>query len=79
MCLTPPRTGACIQFPWGGCGGNANNFLSLSECEATCSRQAIEVKPDQAVMKAFPIVQVAHFLARDPVEHLVQCCYIKHQ
>jgi len=58
------RTGACIQFPWGGCGGNANNFLSLSECEATCSKQAIEVKPDQAVKKALPIVQVTHFSSK---------------
>jgi hypothetical protein len=31
-----PNTGFCEPFNWGGCGGNANNFLTLAECEAAC-------------------------------------------
>jgi len=28
--------GGCVQFTYGGCGGNANNFKTLSECNAAC-------------------------------------------
>uniref|UniRef100_H3BWP7 Tissue factor pathway inhibitor n=1 Tax=Tetraodon nigroviridis TaxID=99883 RepID=H3BWP7_TETNG len=28
--------GRCEQFEYGGCGGNANNFETLEECEETC-------------------------------------------
>ncbi|XP_037810791.1 male accessory gland serine protease inhibitor-like [Lucilia sericata] len=26
----------CVEFVFGGCGGNANRFHSLQECEAMC-------------------------------------------
>ncbi|XP_013110789.2 male accessory gland serine protease inhibitor-like [Stomoxys calcitrans] len=26
----------CIDFVYGGCGGNANRFWSLAECEQKC-------------------------------------------
>ncbi|XP_029937269.1 tissue factor pathway inhibitor a isoform X2 [Myripristis murdjan] len=29
-------TGRCEQFEYGGCGGNANNFLTLEACEEMC-------------------------------------------
>ena len=29
-------TGICQQFLWSGCGGNFNNFLSQTKCEARC-------------------------------------------
>jgi len=31
-----PHSGGCEQFIYGGCEPNANNFLSLAECEASC-------------------------------------------
>ena len=30
------NTGQCESFVFGGCGGNANNFESLEDCEAAC-------------------------------------------
>ncbi|KAH8357860.1 hypothetical protein KR200_006150 [Drosophila serrata] len=26
----------CVQFTYGGCGGNANNFGTLKSCVETC-------------------------------------------
>lgn len=31
-----PTTGACDTFTWGGCGGNANNFASVKDCQQAC-------------------------------------------
>ncbi|XP_047457388.1 tissue factor pathway inhibitor a isoform X2 [Mugil cephalus] len=30
------NTGSCQHFEYGGCGGNANNFETLEQCEETC-------------------------------------------
>ncbi|MGA1869885.1 MAG: BPTI/Kunitz-type proteinase inhibitor domain-containing protein [bacterium] len=29
-------TGQCEQFVYGGCGGNANNFSTIQECQESC-------------------------------------------
>jgi hypothetical protein len=34
-----PAAGTCTPFVYGGCGGNANNFATLAECEAGCFAQ----------------------------------------
>ena len=30
------KTGVCEPFVYGGCGGNANRFSTLAECQAAC-------------------------------------------
>ncbi|GFU43723.1 kunitz-type serine protease inhibitor textilinin-3, partial [Nephila pilipes] len=30
--------GKCLEFVYGGCGGNGNNFMTLKKCEQTCLR-----------------------------------------
>ena len=30
------RHGECVEFSYGGCGGNENNFETQQACEATC-------------------------------------------
>ena len=29
----------CLQFVYGGCGGNANRFQTVEECEGRCAAQ----------------------------------------
>ncbi len=31
-----PVVGECAEFVYGGCGGNANNFVNKEACEARC-------------------------------------------
>ena len=54
-----PRTGKCIQFPWGGCGGNANNFISASRCRAICSKAKAQANPVPAALQESPLVKVS--------------------
>ncbi|CAB3989200.1 serine ase inhibitor [Paramuricea clavata] len=37
--------GKCIQFIYGGCGGNANRFNTLEDCEKQCDREKTCVRP----------------------------------
>jgi hypothetical protein len=32
------QNGTCLEFVWGGCGGNGNKFPSRSVCERHCNR-----------------------------------------
>ncbi|VDL63073.1 unnamed protein product [Hymenolepis diminuta] len=32
------KSGKCVEFVYGGCGGNLNRFDSKEECESTCAR-----------------------------------------
>ena len=34
-----PATDACEPFSYSGCGGNANNFMSVAQCEAKCVKK----------------------------------------
>ena len=47
-----PASNQCVQFVWGGCGGNENNYQSLAECQAACggtSPTACNVPSDCAI------------------------------
>ncbi|XP_063702759.1 boophilin-H2-like [Culicoides brevitarsis] len=33
-----PSKGTCIEFKFGGCDGNANNFLSFDQCMNACGK-----------------------------------------
>ena len=35
----------CLQFPWGGCGGNLNNFPSRLSCLSTCQPGPAVTRP----------------------------------
>lgn len=34
------ESGQCLEFTWGGCGGNDNRFDTLEACYAACGRDA---------------------------------------
>ncbi|XP_065913510.1 keratin-associated protein 16-1-like [Dysidea avara] len=38
------RTGQCEQFNYGGCGGNANNFLSKRSCQRRCGGRSCPIQ-----------------------------------
>ena len=31
-----PAKGACLEFSYGGCRGNANNFATAADCSRVC-------------------------------------------
>ncbi|CAK8694843.1 thrombin inhibitor hemalin-like [Clavelina lepadiformis] len=39
-------TSQCQIFEYGGCGGNANNFLTLEQCKDKCSDLRLSFNPD---------------------------------
>ncbi|CAD0206702.1 unnamed protein product [Chrysodeixis includens] len=32
-----PKANACVQFVYGGCGGNTNRFATKEYCEQVCA------------------------------------------
>jgi hypothetical protein len=41
-----PQSGNCVQFEYGGCDGNQNNFETLEQCESTCIDSFAELCSD---------------------------------
>ena len=45
--------GECREFIYGGCGGNANNFETLAECQTTCQEpQTCHLQKEPGLCKA---------------------------
>ena len=37
------KTKQCERFIYGGCGGNANRFYTIEECDRTCGKLTIQL------------------------------------
>ena len=58
------ETNSCKIFLYGGCRGNANNFLSLENCLARCQKIPI---PDDNIPRA---------ISDSPGKIFTRCLYI---
>lgn len=47
--MTFPLQNQCVPFEYTGCGGNLNNFQSLSDCISTCGQMGF--------WAAFPVLE----------------------
>ena len=53
------QRGECIEFGWGGCDGNLNNFIDKETCLSSCSVRIIPVDKEGNIIK---LVVLVHFL-----------------
>ncbi|VDN99948.1 unnamed protein product [Rodentolepis nana] len=49
------ESGKCVEFAYGGCGGNENNFESNEACEKYCSTKISNSQPADAIAAHNPI------------------------
>lgn len=54
------RSGDCLEFPWGGCQGNHNNFLTLTQCRAACRVEGKEELITSTTQKPKMEAQIGH-------------------
>ncbi|RCN35664.1 Kunitz/Bovine pancreatic trypsin inhibitor domain protein [Ancylostoma caninum] len=48
------KTGECVRFIYGGCGGNNNNFHTKSACERACMRNRASLRfPEISFLPSF--------------------------
>lgn len=46
-----PALGACFPHTYGGCGGNANNFASLADCQSACPSPSMGACPPNRIAR----------------------------
>ncbi|XP_070604827.1 tissue factor pathway inhibitor 2-like [Erythrolamprus reginae] len=60
-----PELRRCLRFTYGGCGGNANNFMTQRSCERACSPSA-PVRPGSCPRpELFPDKRCGQFCSSD--------------
>ncbi|XP_070587011.1 carboxypeptidase inhibitor SmCI-like isoform X2 [Erythrolamprus reginae] len=60
-----PELRRCLRFTYGGCGGNANNFMTQRSCERACSPSA-PVRPGSCPRpELFPDKHCGEFCSSD--------------
>ena len=58
----------CVEFIYGGCKGNSNNFKTLEECEKTCKPEGKHSIPFLDIIQMYAMAVMRE-------QYLVWCYY----
>ncbi|XP_037294252.1 papilin-like isoform X4 [Manduca sexta] len=75
-----PASGSCLQYSYGGCGGGANRFSTIEECEEICGNTGPDVVgPDCGPYEEECLQLVCPYgISRDPTpEGCTRCACVE--